>query len=1057
MRDPFRKRTTLDLAFLIIVSLIVFGYSSTASVSTGAADLAIFAPGTLAHATPVGTAAYQLLPPLFELSDLPTGGTFDLSSVPPSSVLALPDLNVAYIERTPAYGWNEAKKWPSPGEVVTFHGHIANRGGAAVGAFGYAWYLDGLQVRTGTHSGLSVGGEDVLTYDWIWQNGDHTVKLVLDPGHIVPEGFEANNAVEDRTNGLSLGIWVEQSFYDFFNQNVWQAGWGGNSFDDWMQRHVKIWNDMFASAIYPLTPQGVVDRIRLGKVVRVPDGALNCNVNVPAIDYQVDLIWGFSSEMVGVTSPANCSWTPRYRDDRSSWDRDMGLIHELNHARYLVDLYGFNMDSHERFLAASVDSVSQMLTLDTIPNIPEFRPPCYLIVDGEIVYCTGKSGTSFTGCTRGAQGTTARAHAAGATVYGDQIRIQDGQGNALVGSAGLPAVNGAFHRGAGWLVDIMNAGSQYSEHSAYAWNRIAGQRPVCGNYNAPCNIGEYLNDIPASNIVEVRNLDSSPIVGALIEVYRAKSYPIWYGKKYEGSPDLVLHTDALGRADLGAQPFGTSGIVHTYGLSNGVLALKIVAQNRVGVEFLEVTEFNLAYWRGDRELAIYPVVFSRWKLLSTPTPTVSAGPTATGTHAGTAAPTATSTPTGSPGPTPTATRTGTTTLTSTATHTRTPTVTPIPGTWVRQNSGTGAWLWPIQFLDSWRGWAGGEGGVVLRTTDGGGTWQQVSTGGPTVADLSFVDAQYGWRAGWGYVGKTTNGGNMWVQQDFGGTQNVLAVHFIDRQRGWLVGGDGGWIRRTTDGGSTWSGVQMPSPVAWLQDVYFVDAAYGWAVGWGGNVLRSTDGGASWQRQISGTGTTLEGVKFVNREEGWAVGWGGTIVHTMDGGAHWVPQVSGVGVSLMGVDFADQYNGWVVGEQGTILATVDGGVHWNPEASEVSTILQKVSALGVGQAWAAGEGGVILRRVPSAASATPTRTPTLTHTRTPTATATRTPTRTLTRTSTFTRTPTATPTLTSTPTATCTPTATPTPRPTNTLGPSPTWVPAAERRLWLPVVFVEVAQ
>jgi len=65
---------------------------------------------------------------------------------------------------------------------------------------------------------------------------------------------------------------------------------------------------------------------------------------------------------------------------------------------------------------------------------------------------------------------------------------------------------------------------------------------------------------------------------------------------------------------------------------------------------------------------------------------------------------------------------------------------------------------------------------------------------------------------------------------------------------------------------------------------------------------------------------------------------------------------------------------------------------------------------------------------------PTYTPTATQTAGPSPTPTRTPTR--------------------TPTITPTPTATYTRRPTNTAGPSPTWVPGAERAVWLPIIFME---
>lgn len=51
---------------------------------------------------------------------------------------------------------------------------------------------------------------------------------------------------------------------------------------------------------------------------------------------------------------------------------------------------------------------------------------------------------------------------------------------------------------------------------------------------------------------------------------------------------------------------------------SGTVAVKIVAGNKVGVVFLDVTAFNLAYWRGSTGQAIYPLTFAHWVTTSTP-------------------------------------------------------------------------------------------------------------------------------------------------------------------------------------------------------------------------------------------------------------------------------------------------------------------------------------------------------------------------------------------------------------------------------------------------------
>ena len=279
-----------------------------------------------------------------QLTHLPPPAAVPANNAPPTNYLAIQpvspnspeppgilagvgiDLDVAYIQRTPAYNYDEDQKVPDPGDLVTFVAHIANRGSDASGVFTYEWRVDGQVVQTDSHTGLAASATDSLTLDWNWAVGSHAISLTLDSTSQIAEISETNNARTKQTDAIMWGVWVEQSFYDFFNDNVLTSGWGGNSFDDWIQRHATIWNDMFVAA-------GFEDRVTVEKIIVVPDGDLLCNSNRPVVDASVDLMWGFMSEMVGVSSPANCGWTARYRDDPNTWDRDMALIHELSHAR----------------------------------------------------------------------------------------------------------------------------------------------------------------------------------------------------------------------------------------------------------------------------------------------------------------------------------------------------------------------------------------------------------------------------------------------------------------------------------------------------------------------------------------------------------------------------------------------------------------------------------------------------------------------------------------------------------------------------------------------------
>jgi photosystem II stability/assembly factor-like uncharacterized protein len=226
------------------------------------------------------------------------------------------------------------------------------------------------------------------------------------------------------------------------------------------------------------------------------------------------------------------------------------------------------------------------------------------------------------------------------------------------------------------------------------------------------------------------------------------------------------------------------------------------------------------------------------------------------------------------------------------------------------------------------GWAVGDSGSILSTTDGGVTWMPQSSGTTDLLNaVSFVDINTGWvvmiRAG--LILSTTDGGAHWTPRSTEANDPLYAVSFVDADTGTAVGAFGTLVR-TTDGGVTWM-LESSGRTDVKVGVSFVDANTGWAVG--GTILHTNDGGATWTDQGYGGAA----VSFVDANTGWAVGERGTILSTTDGGATWTPQASGTNALLTGVSFADANSGWAVGYEAydvTVLHTENGGRDWVPQ-------------------------------------------------------------------------------------------------------------------------------
>ena len=155
---------------------------------------------------------------------------------------------------------------------------------------------------------------------------------------------------------------------------------------------------------------------------------------------------------------------------------------------------------------------------------------------------------------------------------------------------------------------LMNGHYTYiDEYSAVALNLIAGHRALNGNFNAPYNLGVFLQDLPAENELTLIDAGGTPLAGASVRVYRAGPQPgVWYGKDFDDIPDMELAADADGKVLLGRCPFSDDGtITHYWEWSNGDILMRVQWQGIIRYGFLPSADFNLEFWRGHTDLGRY--------------------------------------------------------------------------------------------------------------------------------------------------------------------------------------------------------------------------------------------------------------------------------------------------------------------------------------------------------------------------------------------------------------------------------------------------------------------
>ena len=315
-------------------------------------------------------------------------------------------------------------------------------------------------------------------------------------------------------------------------------------------------------------------------------------------------------------------------------------------------------------------------------------------------------------------------------------------------------------------------------------------------------------------------------------------------------------------------------------------------------------------------------------------------------------------------------------------------------TWSPRPSGTDASLRGLHGVSENVAWATGTGGTVLRTTNGGQTWELRPVAG--AAELDFRDVE-AWDANTALVLTAGQPARIYRTEDGGASFTLVhesphgdaffdGMDFWDAQRG-LVYSDpvaGRFLVLTTvDGGRTWQEAEgLPQPVE--GEAGFAASGTNVAVGPGGHawigtggqvarVLRTTDGGKTWEvapsplRQGSPS-TGIFSIAFRDDHHGLIAGGDylepenptGNLARSTDGGRTWKaipgPPPAGHRAVVAWLPKAGPTAWLAVGRAGADLST-DDGLTWQPLGEEG---FYTVSVAADGAVWAAGAEGRIAR-------------------------------------------------------------------------------------------------
>ncbi|MDX2495956.1 MAG: YCF48-related protein [Desulfuromusa sp.] len=239
----------------------------------------------------------------------------------------------------------------------------------------------------------------------------------------------------------------------------------------------------------------------------------------------------------------------------------------------------------------------------------------------------------------------------------------------------------------------------------------------------------------------------------------------------------------------------------------------------------------------------------------------------------------------------------------------------------------------------------GERGHILISEDSGTSWNQAQV--PTRATLTgiyFIDRQNGWVVGHDQVVlRTRDGGESWelVYENAEAESPLLDVFFLDSKHGYAIGAYGQFLE-SFDGGSSWKGRWIGEDDFHLNQMIAVENQL-FIAAEAGFVYRSDDDGENWILLEPGYHGSFFGIFPAEENRLLLFGLRGHLFRSDSAGESWSQVATGTEASLTSGLRLDDGTLVITGLAGALLTSQNNGnsfvLYQDPDRKGFSKLLQ----------------------------------------------------------------------------------------------------------------------